>query len=1043
MAGEIIYRAAVKSDINFSGIDFKTLAVYLFLVLGASVMVKCGLEKVVPVRKSNSKARSLLAKSNKDLNEWSVNTDECSQDMKKQMLGRLLQILTIVLMSSSCYSFGGKIYRQREGAGIGERGSACIARTIMSLWDKFWASSQARSGLFCPLFIRYVDDVRIYLHPINDGWRWNNYDWVYDADYTDGLSYEERTKRNILNTLNGILDGILLTVESESDFLNGMLPTLDFQTRVRPNGEIEFLHYMKPMASQLVIQYGTALGKQTIFASLRQELIRRLLHISDHFGVAERVEVVEKFTQSLANSGHSYSFTKSIVLQALTRFKTMKSRANLLESNARYLPLYRDKWYNYDKRKMIKGTLGMTWYSGVNYGDKYKQEWKRKIKRKGGKIVKKEKLHERPSTVMFVPSTPGGTLLQMLEDLEGKLRERGDTTWSVKLVEKSGKPLKNMFGAKSPIIEGCPLGETCRVCDNDAKKCAAKGVVYLAECNECSLVDSKGGESMAQGLGVLNSRYVGETSRPLRMRANEHWTNLLELNTDSFILTHWMNKHGLQMRPPEYKFKVLGCYRDSLSRQIAEAVFIEDRGKLNKRSEFGVNHIPRLEVSKSERERDATLEKEAYERANLVSNLTCFKSVILKVYDGKFNNRSSTCRSTQSKRVRAEDIQQGETAGEPSCLRLEGNKRRKKMFSSTPIWSHRKPKGVDSSADSQAESLISQDNSLESLNLPLTPAKTGPTTLQAAGITPQLSRLLKRPCNEDDYESTRLILQETINLTRAAIVNGLIIEDLHVDEYMIKLCENSMYKPLRHIELDPMIELLQGLDLNCWAQSDLTTDPVEGLIPLDKNRDSALLKVNILRYDSSSMVGDENFINLSTTGNYSVDVEEKIINVDVDEKIIIMDSTLGQNINKHSRGGDNEHSRGKNDTNVTFVRSLNDYVNELIQQSVELTGIGLETLTKKKRKALSPPNLNQIQRAEKIQAVGVGASPELRKRNIIGRKAGSPTGDGQVQSHVLGRVKKHQKRRISTPKRTYTPDKKQLLITSSFSPKPRDSPLKP
>ena len=127
----------------------------------------------------------------------------------------------------------------------------------------------------------------------------------------------------------------------------------------------------------------------------------------------------------------------------------------------------------------------------------------------------------------------------------------------------------------------------------------------------------------------------------------------------------------------------------------------------------------------------------------------------------------------------------------------------------------------------------------------------------------------------------------------------------------------------------------------------------------------------------------------------------------------------------------------------TFVRSLNDYVNELIQQSVELTGIGLETLTKKKRKSLSPPNLNQIQRAEKIQAVGVGASSELRKRNITGRKAGSPPGDGQLQSPVLGRVKKHQKRQISTPKRIYTPDKKQLLITSSFSPKPRDTPPKP
>ena len=68
--------------------------------------------------------------------------------------------------------------------------------------------------------------------------------------------------------------------------------------------------------------------------------------------------------------------------------------------------------------KKIKGTLGRTWYAGVNYGDKYKQDWKRKIKRKGGKIMKKEHKMERPSTVMFVPSTPDGALLKMLNDLQ-------------------------------------------------------------------------------------------------------------------------------------------------------------------------------------------------------------------------------------------------------------------------------------------------------------------------------------------------------------------------------------------------------------------------------------------------------------------------------------------------------------------------------------------------------------------------------------------------------------------------------------------------
>ena len=70
---------------------------------------------------------------------------------------------------------------------------------------------------------------------------------------------------------------------------------------------------------------------------------------------------------------------------------------------------------------------------------------------------------------------------------------------------------------------------------------------------------------MIQDSWLESSKYVGETSRPLRMRAREHRNNLLELNTDSFMLTHWMSKHGLRMSPPEYRFKILGCYRDSLS----------------------------------------------------------------------------------------------------------------------------------------------------------------------------------------------------------------------------------------------------------------------------------------------------------------------------------------------------------------------------------------------------------------------------------------------------------------------------------------------
>ena len=161
-------------------------------------MNKCGLTECIPRRKNNSNARSLLAKTNRDMHERAPKPYNFTPALKREMMGRLLQIVTIVLMSSSCYSFAGEIHRQTKGAGIGERGSACVARTIMSLWDKLRACCQNKNGLFCPLFIRYVDDIRIYLHPIAEGWAWSGQSWTFDPDLKDGLSFKERTKECIL-----------------------------------------------------------------------------------------------------------------------------------------------------------------------------------------------------------------------------------------------------------------------------------------------------------------------------------------------------------------------------------------------------------------------------------------------------------------------------------------------------------------------------------------------------------------------------------------------------------------------------------------------------------------------------------------------------------------------------------------------------------------------------------------------------------------------------------------------------------------------------
>ena len=127
---------------------------------------------------------------------------------------------------------------------------------------------------------------------------------------------------------------------------------------------------------------------------------------------------------------------------------------------------------------------------------------------------------------MFVPSSPGSELLNILEKKENEALARKEFSWGVKLVEKSGTPLNMLFIKKFPLLSGCPINTSpacgteklnCSVCENDALKCSPKNVVYLSECMDCK-------ENVSEDCDRF--LYVGESSRPLRMRTQEHSNSL-------------------------------------------------------------------------------------------------------------------------------------------------------------------------------------------------------------------------------------------------------------------------------------------------------------------------------------------------------------------------------------------------------------------------------------------------------------------------------------------------------------------------------------
>ena len=129
-----------------------------------------------------------------------------------------------------------------------------------------------------------------------------------------------------MKSLNAVTDFIQFTTEGEEDFKNGFLPTLDFQTKVQDSGRISYKFFTKPMANNLTIQYGTGLAKNVIFSALRQELIRRMLNCCTDLDWDTRLEIVSEYIQLLVNSGHRYPFIKSVILQAITKYKFMVKR---------------------------------------------------------------------------------------------------------------------------------------------------------------------------------------------------------------------------------------------------------------------------------------------------------------------------------------------------------------------------------------------------------------------------------------------------------------------------------------------------------------------------------------------------------------------------------------------------------------------------------------------------------------------------------------------------------------------------------------------
>ena len=91
---------------------------------------------------------------------------------------------------------------------------------------------------------------------------------------------------------------------------------------------ILFDFFEKPMSTNMVLHAKTAQSQSVKFASLTQEVVRRLLHTSRMLPLSNRMENLERLATKMATSGHKPKYIRSVMIAGIIKFekKFMKSQ---------------------------------------------------------------------------------------------------------------------------------------------------------------------------------------------------------------------------------------------------------------------------------------------------------------------------------------------------------------------------------------------------------------------------------------------------------------------------------------------------------------------------------------------------------------------------------------------------------------------------------------------------------------------------------------------------------------------------------------------
>ena len=100
----------------------------------------------------------------------------------------------------------------------------------------------------------------------------------------------------------------------------------------------------------------------------------------------------------------------------------------------------------------------------------------------------------------------------------------------------------------------------------------------------------------------------------------------------SHLVKHWMMTHPDDDQCPPFKIKVIGSYKDCLTRQVSEALKIHNSKDelLNSRNEYASNHLSRIVVDMDSVARKRQVQREEEEERQAARMLESFKAAKMR-----------------------------------------------------------------------------------------------------------------------------------------------------------------------------------------------------------------------------------------------------------------------------------------------------------------------------------------------------------------------------------------------------------------------------